>query len=250
MPSKSQIKLVKSLHLKKNRKANGLFVAEGAINVSDFLNSDLIIDKLYATEKWTTANRELALTYNAEKVSHKEMEMMTLLKNPSDVLAVFKLPDLKMITKNDIDDYVLMLDNIKDPGNLGTIIRTADWFGISTVICSSETVDVFNPKVVQATMGSLARVNVFYTEPVKFLKRIKNIDVYGAFLNGTPVNKIEKKGNGIIIIGSEAHGISKEVEEFVNKRITIPSFRKNSKKAESLNASVAAAVLCYEFRRD
>jgi TrmH family RNA methyltransferase len=249
MLSKSQIKKVRSLHLKKNRKANGLFVAEGNINVTDLLESDLKLEHLYATDRWITGHPETAEKYHAEKISAKEMEMMTLLKTPSEVLAVFQLPETSKFNPDEIVDYILMLDNIKDPGNLGTIIRTADWFGIKNIVCSPETVDVFNPKVVQATMGSLARVGVHYIDLPEFLTSVNNLNIYGAFLNGSPVDKVEKTGKGIIVVGSEAHGISREVEKLITHRITIPSFGQKEKGAESLNASIATAILCYEFRR-
>ena len=245
MLSKSKIKLIRSLHLKKYRKLNGLFVAEGVINVFDLLKSKLKPDSLYVTEKGYRKFKNELNNIAFEVITGKQMEMITLLKTPSDILAVFELPEEAMTEPKDIQDYILMLDNIKDPGNLGTIIRTADWFGIKNIVCSPETVDAFNPKVVQATMGSLARVNINYTDLTEFLKSAENINIYGAYLNGTPVKSVEKPGKGIIIIGSEAHGISNYLQPYVSHRITIPG----EGNAESLNASVAAAILCYEFKR-
>ncbi len=249
MISKTRIKLIKSLNLKKYRKSYGLFVAEGVVNVSDFLKSGLEPEYFYITDKGLEKFDNKLLPENTAKVSSKDMERITLLKNPSEVLSVFPLPENKNFDIKNINDYVLMLDDIKDPGNLGTIIRTADWFGIDKIICSNETVDAFNPKVVQATMGSLSRVNVFYDDIVNILHDSGNIEVYGAFLDGTDIKEVDKPGKGVIIIGSEAHGISKNVEPFVTKKITIPRFKNSKTGAESLNASVATSIICYEFRR-
>jgi TrmH family RNA methyltransferase len=250
MPTKAQIKLIRSLHLKKFRNEYNLFVAEGSTNVLDLLNSPFRLQWLFARETWIEKFGERLQEVNVQQVSRKEMEMMSSLKSSSEVLAVFKLPELSDFSSDAIDDYVIALDNIKDPGNLGTIIRTADWFGIKSIICSLETVDVYNPKVVQATMGSLARVQVHYLDLEKVLSEVPtDIDVYGAFLHGDPVSHVEKQGKGIILIGSEAHGISKEYLSLTTHKVTIPSFAKGKPGAESLNAVVATAILCYEFRR-
>ncbi len=250
MPTKAQIKLIKSLHLKKFRNEYNLFVAEGSTNVLDLLNSPFRLQWLFARESWIETFDERLQDVNVQQVSGKAMEMMSSLKSPSEVLAVFKLPELPDFNPNAIDDYVLALDSIKDPGNLGTIIRTADWFGIKNIICTRETVDAYNPKVVQATMGSLARVQIYYLDLEKVLSEIPtNIDVYGAYLHGDPVNNIEKQDKGIILIGSEAHGISKDYLSLITHKVTIPTFTKGKSGAESLNAAVATAILCYEFRR-
>jgi len=250
MPTKAQIKLIKSLHLKKFRNEYNLFVAEGSTNVLDLLNSPFRLQWLFARESWIEKFEEKAREFNAQQIPGKEMEMMSSLKNSSEVLAVFKLPELPDFNPVAIDDYVLALDSIKDPGNLGTIIRTADWFGIRSIICTRETVDVYNPKVVQATMGSLARVQVHYVDLEKVLSETPtDIDVYGAYMHGEPVSSIEKQGKGIILIGSEAHGISKDYLSLITHKVTIPTFAKGKASAESLNAAVATAILCYEFRR-
>lgn len=250
MPTKAQIKLIKSLHLKKYRNEYNLFVAEGSTNVLELLNSPFRLQWLFARGSWIEKFTERAKEHNVQQVSGKEMEMMSSLKNPSEVLAVFKLPELPDFNPGTIDDYVLALDGIKDPGNLGTIVRTADWFGIKNILCTHETVDVYNPKVVQATMGSLARVRVYYLDLEKILTEMPtDIDVYGAFLHGDPVNSVEKQGKGVILIGSEAHGISKDYLSLITHKITIPAFSKGKSGAESLNAAVATAILCYEFRR-
>ena len=250
MPSKPQIKLIRSLHLKKFRNEYNLFVAEGSTNVLDLLNSPFNLQWLFARELWIEKFEDKLHDYDVQTVSGKEMEMMSHLKSASEVLAVFKLPELPAFDPNGIEDYILALDNIKDPGNLGTIIRTADWFGIDTIICTQETVDVYNPKVIQASMGSLARVRVHYLDLESVLSEVPtDIDVYGAYLYDDPVSSIEKKGKGIILIGSEAHGISKDYLSLITHKVTIPSFAKGKSGAESLNAAIATSILCYEFKR-
>ncbi len=251
MPTKPQIKLIRSLRQKKFRKEYNLFVAEGSTNVLDLLNSKLKLQWLFAREEWAEQQAGRLSDKTVQVVSGKDMEKMTLLKSPSEVLAVFNIPDQTPFDVLNINDYILALDDIKDPGNLGTIIRTADWFGIDTIICSQETVDVYNPKVVQATMGSLARVVVHYLDLKSVLSDIPpEINVYGSFLQGEDVRKVEKNEKGILLIGSEAHGISKDYLSLITHKITIPSFAQDkSGTAESLNASIATAVLCYEFRR-
>lgn len=250
MPSKPQMKLIRSLHLKKYRNEYNLFVAEGSTNVLDLLKSPFNLQWLFARETWAEKFEGRLHNIDVQTVSGKEMEKMSHLKNASEVLAVFKLPELPEFNPGSIDDYVLALDDIKDPGNMGTIIRTADWFGIDTIICTRETVDAYNPKVIQASMGSLARVKVHYLDLESVLSEMPtDIDVYGAFLHGDPVSTIEKRGRGVLLIGSEAHGISKDYLSLITHKITIPSFAKGNSGAESLNAAIATSILCYEFRR-
>ena len=233
MPSKPQIKLVRSLHLKKFRNEYNLFVAEGSTNVLDLLKSPFNLQWLFARESWVEKYEDKLHEFEVQTISGKEMEMMSHLKNASEVLAVFKLPELPDFDPNQINDYVLALDNIKDPGNMGTIIRTADWFGIDTIICTNETVDVYNPKVIQASMGSLARVRVHYLNLQEVLSEIPvDMDVYGAFLQGDPVSSVEKNGRGVILIGSEAHGISKDYLSLITHKVTIPSFAKGKSGAD------------------
>ena len=251
MPSKPQIKLIRSLHLKKVRKEYGLFVAEGSTNVLDLLKSPFKLQWLFGRDAWIEKFADKLEGINTQVASGKEMEMMSHLKSPSEVLAVFKLPEQPVFNFEQMNDYILALDNISDPGNLGTIIRTADWFGIKTILCSNETVDTYNPKVVQATMGSLARVQVHHVDLKAVLSEIPvDIDVYGAYLHGEPVNTIEKRGKGVILIGSEAHGISKDFLPLITQKVTIPTFTKGKSGAESLNAAAATSILCYEFRRN
>ena len=246
MLSKAQIKHLHALQMAKYRRRMSRFIAEGSINVLDFVNGPLQVEKIYATAGWLATHDPDLSAIDCETVTPKEMAKITALKNPSEVLAVvkkpsFSLPDIKQLT-----GFVLALDNIKDPGNLGTIIRTADWFGIHDIVCSTETVDAFNPKVVQATMGSLARIRVHYTDLASYFeKKPSGLDIFGAVLDGDDIRQVAKPGKGILLIGSEAHGISETLYPFVDVRIRIPSA--DTSGAESLNAAVATALVCYAF---
>ena len=252
MLSKSKIKLINSLKMGKYRRQHQLFVAEGTTNVLDFLHSGIETEALYATRDWLKTNQSFLNKIEITEVILKEMAKISALKNPSEVLAVFAIPEKNEADLNTMNDLVLMLDDIRDPGNLGTIIRTADWFGISHIICSENTVDAYNPKVVQASMGSLARVQVYYQDLKKTLQAKPDyLKVFGAVLEGNDMVELAKPNHGIILVGSEAHGISKELLPLIDIKITIPKQVSidvpNS--AESLNASIATAVICYEFRR-
>lgn len=250
MLSKAKIKLINSLKLSKYRREHKLFLAEGSINVLDFLQSEIQIVELFATANWLEKHTDKLRNIEFSTVSQKEFEKITALKTPSEVLALLAVPEYPEFDPKTICDLVLMLDDIKDPGNLGTIIRTADWFGIKQIICSPETVDAYNPKVVQASMGSLARVEVQYTELSKILKtKPDDVPVFGAVLDGKPLSEIQETKKGIILIGSEAHGISEKLIPFIDQKLTIPAFQGTSAaKAESLNASIATAIICYAFR--
>ena len=246
MLSKGKIKLIRSLHLNKYRQKTGLFLAEGSVNVLDFLSGPLEVQELVATGDWLKVHEQAVAGRLPEVVTREEMRKISALKNPSEVLAVVKKPGYPLPEILNIRNYVLALDDIRDPGNLGTIIRTADWFGIRDVVCSRETVDAFNPKVVQATMGSLARVRVHYTDLADWLSgKPQALKVFGALLQGDDIRKAEKPGKGILLIGSEAHGISSKLYPFVDQSVRIPSAPASG--AESLNAAVATALVCYEF---
>jgi len=251
MLSKAKVKLIKSLKLHKYRQQQGLFVAEGTTNVLDFLNSDLTCADLFATPHWIATHKDNLSLKTITEVNEKEIRSVSFLKNPSEVVAVFSLPHHEPINSRNIAGLVLMLDDIRDPGNLGTIIRTADWFGIRDIICSDESVDAFNPKVVQASMGSLARVRVYTADLVEIVKnRPDYLNTFGAVLDGSPLNEVAKPKTGIIIIGNEAHGISRALLPMIDFKITIPGFPGHrGSSAESLNASIATAIICYEFRK-
>jgi len=247
MLGKATIKHLHSLQQNKFRRKYGRFLAEGSINVLDFIDGSLKVIQLFATEAWITLYKETLAGLKYEVITLKEMEKVSALKNPSEVLAVVEKPEYVLPDIKTIGRYVLALDDIKDPGNLGTIIRTADWFGIRDIVCSEETVDAFNPKVVQATMGSLARARVHYADLANwFSRKPEDLKIYGAVLDGNDIRKVEKQEKGILLMGSEAHGISQPLNVFIDKRIRIPAAEDPG--AESLNVAVATAIVCYAFR--
>lgn len=251
MLSKSKIKLINSLKLGKFRKEHGLFIAEGSINVIDFIGGGIDTEELFATENWLEKNNKKLNGITFSKVTEKELKKISNLKNPSEVIGVFKLPKYDLPDLNNYAELAIMLDDIRDPGNLGTIIRTADWFGIRLVLCSENTVDVYNPKVVQACMGSLGRVKVHYCDLEQIIKsKPEFIKVFGAVLNGEDIVEIPKPQRGIIVIGNESKGISDKLLPLIDHKITIQNkAMPDNASAESLNASIAAAIICYEFRR-
>ena len=242
-------KEVRRLAQKKFREETGLFIVEGTKSVLDLLHSELAVEAVYALPQWLeTHGRELAAV-RTEPVSEKELERISCLTTPQEVLAVAKRPAAS-VDDLDFGRTLLMLDGIRDPGNLGTMVRTADWFGIRQVVCSPDCVELTNPKVVQATMGSVARVKVVYADLLALLAsgRVKG-EVYGAFMEGEPLKETEFRQGDIIIIGSEGSGISPEVSARVTRRISIPAGVHSGGRAESLNASIAAAIVMYEACR-
>lgn len=252
MITKNQIKHINSLKSNKFRKTYNEFIVEGTKLVNEILYSSFEISSLFATKRWFIENKnDISEIIELTEINEKELKSISGLTTPNEVLAIVKIPENE-INKNTIyQDLVLVLDKIRDPGNLGTIIRTADWFGINNIICSKDTVDAYNPKVIQATMGSVSRVKVYYTNLENFLKEIpENIPVYGTFLEGENIYTSKLPDKAIIVIGNEANGISKEIENLVTHKIFIPPFSSNQKQtAESLNASIATALICSEFRR-
>lgn len=246
MLSKAKIKHIQSLRMGKFRKMHGQFVAEGSINVLDFIASKLKTIEVFATADWINRYKNKLRRLSVSEVTERELGKITALKTPSGVLAVFEPPAPSAINFEGSGSITLILEDIRDPGNLGTIIRTADWFGIRQIICSENTVDAFNPKVVQASMGSLARVELHYENLEKILSsRAEMLPVYAAVLDGKSIREIEKPEQAIIIIGSEAHGISDKLLALVDERISIPTSPDGG--AESLNASIATAIICYAF---
>jgi len=236
---KNQIKLIKSLHQKKYRNQHGLFFAEGLKIVKELLNSDFEVHKVYATEEEVVVVSEEKF----ELVSESELKKITALATPNKVLGVFQIPIVKEI---DFQDWIVVLDDVRDPGNLGTIIRLCDWFGIRHLVCSSNTVDCYNPKTLQATMGSISRVNIGYTNLPNFLNNAY-VPIYGAFMEGETVYEAKLPSTGILVMGNEAKGISEEVKACVSKKISIPQFGKQI--TESLNVATASAILLNEIRR-
>jgi TrmH family RNA methyltransferase len=249
MLSKNQIKLIYSLKYRKFRDELGFFVAEG-----DKLVKDLAVrfecEFLVANAEFISNSSVSAK--NIVKSDERELKKISFQKTPQNVLAVFKIPKQKDIVPQNIENQlVLALDGIQNPGNLGTIVRIADWFGISQIVCSLDTADIYNSKVVQATMGAMANVNVYYLDLVHFIKeaREKNIAVYGTFLDGQNIYNQQLTTNGIVVMGNEGNGISPKVEQIIENKLFIPNFSTSKNKSESLNVSVAASVVLSEFRR-
>ena len=240
MLSKNQIKLITSLQQKKQRIAHQLFFAEGIKVIQELVESKFELVHLF-----TTQNDFQEVSNNKKEiVTESELKKITALATPNTCLAVFRIPNEKMILETGL---ILALDAIRDPGNLGTILRLCDWFGIDQVICSKETVDIYNPKVVQATMGSIARVNLSYIDLEQFIGQTQ-LPVFGTFMDGTNIYKTDLPQKGIIIMGNEANGISPEIEKLVKNRLTIPRFG-TLQKTESLNVATATAIILSEFRR-
>ncbi|SDH03376.1 TrmH family RNA methyltransferase [Winogradskyella thalassocola] len=239
MLSKNQIKLIKSLSQKKGRQQNGLFIVEGIKGISEFLKSDYILKHLYTTESIFDASVDFT-----SEISEVELKKISALKNPNTALAIFEIP-IEIPTQD--NGLIVALDDVRDPGNLGTIIRLCDWYGIKDLVCSQNTVDCYNSKVVQATMGSLTRVNVRYVDLQDYLEASKTA-IFGTFLEGENIYTATLPEQGIIILGNEANGISEAIETVVNRKVTIPQFG-TIKATESLNVANATAILLSEFRR-
>ena len=251
MISKQKIELIRSLKDRKEREKAGLFAAEGSKLVFDLLKTTLVPSELFITAEGLAAHQGQLDSLAVHQISDKEMERISQFKNPSTVLALFKIPAVDPVTIDSFQGLSLVLDGIQDPGNLGTIVRTADWFGISRLFCSTDCADVFNPKCVQSTMGALARVQVHYLSLAGLLEEAANhqIPVYGAYMDGENLFQTELSTNALLVMGSEGRGISPELEGCLTKKISIPSFPAGHKELESLNVAVSAAIICAEFRR-
>jgi TrmH family RNA methyltransferase len=240
MVSKNQIKLITSLQQKKYRKQEQLFFAEGVKVVQELLNSNFELQDLFTTkEDFPSVSKN-----KVHAVSDLELKKISALTTPNTCLAVFKIPKAKNFVESGL---ILALDDVRDPGNLGTIIRLCDWFGIETLFCSEESVDIYNPKVVQATMGSISRVNVVYGSLEVFLTKTK-LPIFGTFMDGSKIYQEALPKEGVIVMGNEANGISPSVEKLVSERIAIPRFG-NLQVTESLNVATATAIILSEFKR-
>ena len=239
---KSQVKYIQSLSQKKFRDEEGVFVAEGPKIINELLaGNQLELHSLYATTGWLSANASSLLAFDSSSIhiiTDRELERISFLTTPNEVLAIFKKPAFASPPEQ-VDSLVLMLDNVQDPGNLGTIIRCADWFGLNQIICSPGSADHFNPKVVQSTMASIARVSVHHTDLAGYLSARVGVPVYAAALDGRPLSQYKGVSKGILVIGNESKGISAEVMAFATDRVTIP----RRGQAESLNASVATGII-------
>ena len=234
MLTKNQIKLIRSLSLKKNRQKHGMFIVEGEKLVDEVLNSNWEIESIYATKEW--------IGTDAIIISNNELSRISALKTPNKVLAVVKIKEISFSVNG---DTVLALDGVKDPGNLGTIIRLADWFGVRDILCSKDCVDYLNPKVVQSTMGSFSRVNVHYTSLAEIFRTYDDYNIYVSVLNGTPLKEVRNVKKKIIVMGSESRGVSEEIIELAAEKITIP--KSEFSMAESLNVSIASAIILSTF---
>ena len=239
MVVKSELKLIKSLQQKKCRNEHGLFVVEGKKTVEEVLNSNMEIYKLFTVDSNELETGDVPFY----SISNKELSQISSLKNPNGYLGVFHIPKP---TDQILSDWILVLDGVQDPGNLGTIIRLCDWFGITDIICSTDTVDCYNPKVLQATMGSIARVNVQYKDLDAFLNSTE-LPVYGTFMDGVSVNNTKLPKKGIMIMGNEGKGISDAIAQLCTDRLAIPQFGEAT--TESLNVASATAILLHEIRK-
>ena len=250
MVSKNQIKFIRQLELKKFRRREGLFVAEGPKVVGDLLRAGFRPTAVYATEEWSRADAVYSVGDSKQSVpftliSDDELRKLSFLQHPQQVLALFPIP--KPAQEITVRGLCLALDGVQDPGNLGTIIRIADWFGISTIYCSESTADAWNPKVVQATMGSIARVNIVYTDLAQLIDK-SQVPVYSTLLDGEDIYTKPLSSEGLIVMGNEGNGISSDIRQRIAHRLLIPSFHTGDT-AESLNVAIATAITCSEFRR-
>lgn len=245
MLSKSQVSLLKSLQQKKFRKEHGLFIVEGFKSVAEFLASPYSIETIYHTPAANTKLYKASKKINFQEITAAEIEKISSLNTPQDVLAVIRIPAWPVLQHSELKQkFTLVLDGVQDPGNMGTIIRTADWFGIQNIICSEDTVDAYNPKVVQATMGSLSRINIHYTALASLLPQL-NLPVFGAMLDGENIYHADFGNEGLIVMGNEGNGLRPDIQEIINKKIAIP----RTGQAESLNVAIATALFCSEISR-
>lgn len=252
MISKNTIKLIKSLALKKYRTKEQLFLVEGDKLVSEVVESNLQVKELIVTSAFShSLEKRFKNIETITYVESKEIKQASLLKSPQNSIAICRMPATKTFPTQLPNTLSVYLDGIQDPGNLGTILRICDWFGIQAIFCSPDTVDFFNPKVIQASMGSFNRINVWECEfdAIKELAENSNTRLFGAFMDGKNIYKQSLPQNALLVMGNEGKGIRAEVEKRIDARIRIPNFSTNDDKAESLNVSVATSIICSEFKR-
>ena len=248
MITKARIKLIKSLEQRKQRNLQHLFVAEGPKLVEELL-ATMQPYYIAALPEWWTQNRPLVKSAcEQDTITPEELQRASLLRTPQQVIALFPIPDYKFDTSIAQRELCLALDGVQDPGNIGTILRIADWFGIHNVICSEDTVDVYNPKAVQATMGALARVKVHYTDLAALFRQC-NAPIYGTLLDGDNIYEQELGRDGFIVMGNEGNGLSQTIREMVTHKLLIPNYPIGAKTTESLNVAIATSIVCSEFRR-
>ena len=249
MLSKNKIKFFNSLKLRKFRIKHNLFLDEGKKLTLDLLQSE-IKPKYILTSSNNISFKTNHINFEIIELNSQEIKKISQLKTPPDIIGVFEIPHYKFDLAEFENSLSLFCDDIQNPGNLGTIIRTADWFGIKNIICSENTVDLYNPKTVQATMGAIASLKIHYVNKTVFFSQIGNtFPVYGTFLKGENIYETSLTQNGLIVIGNEGKGISEELTPFITKKLYIPTFNPDNKNTESLNASIAAAIICSEFKR-
>ncbi|WP_257657532.1 TrmH family RNA methyltransferase [Parapedobacter lycopersici] len=245
MLSKPQIRTITSLQQKKFRKENGLFIVEGTKSLTEFIHSDYLVQHIFYTPQAAAKLGKIPQNIKSEEISEQELNRISALKTPQGALGLVEIPKEISLDPGQLrSQFHLVLDGVQDPGNLGTIIRTAEWFGFNQLICSLDTVDVYNPKVVQASMGSLARMRIYYTD-IERLAANATVPVFGAVLDGVSLYEAAFSGEGLIVLGNEGNGISAAVLAHVGHRVTIPRVGG----AESLNVAVSAALFCAELAR-
>jgi TrmH family RNA methyltransferase len=249
--SKTKIKLIRSLNLKKNRLSTGLFVAEGKKLIFDLFRTEIVISEIFCL---SSIARELISLNQDQKfliVEKDELSRISSLKNTPEIVAICEIPGF-VIDWNEIkNELTLVLDTVQDPGNLGTIVRLADWFGIRNIVCSEDSADLFNPKVIQSTMGAFARVKVHYTALPAFLHLANqlNIPVYGTFMDGENIYNCDLTASGLLVMGNEGNGISGTTASYISNRIKVPSYPPGAITSDSLNVAIATSIICSEFRR-
>jgi len=254
MLSKNKIKFINSIKKKKYRDAYQIFFAEGEKLVDELLLSDNEISTIFATNEWITQHQQIMdkKSITCCVITNEELKKISALSTPNKVLATIKIPKIKYNKTEIAKQLSILLDNVNDPGNLGTIIRIADWFGIKNIFCTKESVDLYNPKVVQASMGAIFRVNVHYIDFQKLLHDFSDNNdfiIYGTFLKGNNIYHEPLSPKGFIMMGSESHGISQQWEPYIQQKLFIPNYPDTKKSTESLNLSTATAIVCSEFRR-
>lgn len=257
MITKNQIKEIISLHHKKGRQEAGLFIVEGKKWVSEILNSELSCIEIYSLPQWLEKNEgDIKVGIRVFEINEMELKKISTLTSPQEVLAILRIPENKADISELKTSLSLILDDISDPGNMGTIIRIADWFGIKNIICSEACVDAYNPKVVQASMGSIARIKLHYAPLLPFFKKNKEewkIEVFAASMQGENLYQVKTSENGFILMGNESRGINPDYLEYINMAIHIPAYTLDEGQgshAESLNVAIATALICGEFRRN
>lgn len=249
MLSKKAIKYINSLRVKKFRNESNLFIAEGERLVGEIIESQLKVKTIYYNSDWSSNIK--GFDFECVEISNDEMKKISGLTTPSKLLAVVDIPNYSISDCKIENSLTLALDDIQDPGNLGTIIRLADWFGIDSILCSNNTVDAYSPKVVQACMGAISRVKIIYYDLENVLQNTKklNLPVYGTFMEGANIYSENLAKSGVVVMGNEGNGISKGIEKLITKKIHIPSFANNRTTVESLNVAMATAIVLSEFRR-